>query len=142
MLVRLVYKSILTGDIDEASLREIARRASSNNSARNVTGCLLQWDREFLQALEGEAGDVNDIYLKIASDERHTGVQLMAYNRVDSRLFSDWNMISVHFDSLPDEARRQLEAKYSADERSLRIPEEPEAALALVRDLHFFRCSA
>ena len=53
---------------------------------------LLYRDGAFLQVLEGEAKDVDEIYRSILLDERNTGHYLIEREEIAQRQFPDWSM--------------------------------------------------
>jgi len=50
----------------------------------------------FLQVLEGGRSAVNRLYNRIASDSRHTDVELLCYEEIDERHFAGWAMGQVN----------------------------------------------
>jgi hypothetical protein len=48
-----------------------------------------------MQVLEGGRGAVNRIYNRIASDPRHSDVELLSYEEIDERRFAGWSMGQV-----------------------------------------------
>lgn len=91
-LISLVYTSIATKPLTDEELKDILAVSRKNNQAVNVTGMLLHKDGHFIQALEGEAEEVNRLYAKIARDPRHNSVYKMYSRAVSERSFGDWSM--------------------------------------------------
>ena len=91
-LVRLVYFSRATRDMSLSDLKNILQTARSNNSQLDVCGMLCYENRYFLQALEGERDKVNELYLDIADDPRHSDVTIVGYDEVAEPKFKQWNM--------------------------------------------------
>jgi hypothetical protein len=50
----------------------------------------------FLQVLEGGRSGVNKLYNRIASDSRHTDVELLCYEEIGERKFAGWSMGQVN----------------------------------------------
>ena len=67
-------------------------------------------DGIFIQALEGGRAAVNQLYLKIAADPRHTDVVLLSYEEIGERRFAGWAMGQVNMARL----NPALLLKYSA----------------------------
>ena len=98
MLVRLVYASRATGEIDDALIASILERSRSNNLEHGITGILCTYSpgQLFLQVLEGGRAAVNRLYASIVRDPRHRDVTLLDYAEVSERRFASWRMGSVN----------------------------------------------
>ena len=94
MLVRLLYASRATGEIDEALVGSILERSRTHNREHGITGILCTHPRGgvFLQALEGGREAVNRLYGNIVRDTRHRDVTLLDYAEVLERRFAGWRM--------------------------------------------------
>ena len=95
MLVRLLYASRAADAFDAAALSRILEQSKRNNKEHGVTGLLCYSGNLFMQVLEGGRGAVNRIYNRIASDPRHTDVELLSYEEIDERRFAGWAMGQV-----------------------------------------------
>ncbi len=96
MLVRLMYVSTAVPAVDHEELLAILRKSKANNPSQGVTGVLCFSEGIFLQVLEGGRGAVNRLYNKIASDNRHTQVELLSYEEIGERRFAGWSMGQVN----------------------------------------------
>jgi hypothetical protein len=96
MLVRLMYASRAVSGIAQEELLAIVRKSKANNPAVGVTGVLCFSEGIFLQALEGGRSAVNKLYNRIATDPRHTDVELMSYEEIGERRFAGWSMGQVN----------------------------------------------
>ena len=94
MLVRLLYASRSTTEIDDALLGAILERSGRYNSEYGITGILCSYPqgKVFLQALEGGRDAVNTLYGNIVRDPRHQDVTLLDYAEITERRFSSWRM--------------------------------------------------
>lgn len=92
MIFQLVYVSRAREKMDTSSLDEILSLARTNNSARNITGMLLYHDGSFIQVLEGEQDDVENLYEKISQDSRHEDANVVLRTEVEERAFNQWSM--------------------------------------------------
>jgi len=110
MLVRLLYASRVTAPMDQDALHAILRQSKGNNPALGITGLLCYSDGLFVQALEGGRQAVNQLYLKIAADPRHSDVVLLNYEEIGERRFAGWSMGQVNMARL----NPALLLKYSA----------------------------
>jgi len=96
MLVRLMYASRAVPAVDQEELLAILRKSKSNNPSLGVTGVLCFSEGIFLQVLEGGRSGVNKLYNRIASDTRHTDVELLCYEEIGERKFAGWSMGQVN----------------------------------------------
>jgi len=133
MLVRLMYASRTAADVDQDALLAIVRQCKDNNPALGVTGLLCHCSSSgiFMQALEGGRSAVNQLYLKIAADKRHTDVELLNYEEVTERRFAGWAMGQVNMTRL----NPGLLLKYSATPTLDPYAMSGQAALALFDEL-------
>ena len=89
---RLVYVSIATLPLEVGELKAIERVAIRNNAELGVTGLLTYCDSKFMQFLEGEQADVEEIFAKIVEDRRHHSIDVMRQGIIPKRQFKDWQM--------------------------------------------------
>jgi hypothetical protein len=106
-LIRLAYISSAVRPLSEAELAELLARARSFNAAHGLTGMLLHAEGNFLQVLEGDEREVDELYERIARDPRHTHLLRLERVPVDRREFADWdmgfrNLCGEECDALPD----------------------------------------
>jgi hypothetical protein len=77
MIHELVYYSIANRDLTEANITDILNHSRRFNKDNNITGCLLFYNNEFIQFLEGDSKSVKDLYANIAKDKRHSNIVLL-----------------------------------------------------------------
>ena len=92
MTIRLVYYSRALRDMSLQDIQNILTTARDNNSSQGICGMLCYESNWFLQALEGDRGAVNELFLEIADDVRHDDVMIVSYSYVDECVFPDWHM--------------------------------------------------
>ena len=100
MLVRLMYASRAVPTVDQDTLLAIVRKSKANNPSQGVTGVLCFSEGIFLQVLEGGRSAVNKLYNRIATDPRHTDVELLCYEEIGERRFAGWSMGQVNMSRL------------------------------------------
>ncbi len=93
----LVYRSIASPTFNQVDIKEMLEKARVNNLRDSITGCLLYYEGEFIQYLEGNQVKVLTLFDKIKVDKRHKEVTLLAYGVADSREFKDWEMAYADF---------------------------------------------
>ena len=91
-MFELVYRSIAKPDISAVDIENILYASRVFNSAKNITGCLLFYNHEFIQLLEGERQTVEELYETIKKDHRHSSVTLIAHSDKKERAFQHWSM--------------------------------------------------
>ena len=124
MLVRLIYVSYSNNNMSDQDIQDILEKSQANNKKVKIGGVLIYSDRYFFQCLEGEREEINQTYLRIAKDSRHTKCVVIAYSQINSRLFPTWSMEYVALNGLGNE----FVFKYS--ERGLFKPYDFTAAQA------------
>jgi len=91
-LVRLVYYSRASREMNLADLQSILTVARDNNQKLGVCGMLCYDNLYFLQALEGERETVSELFLSIADDPRHDEVVICHFEYIEETKFKNWNM--------------------------------------------------
>lgn len=134
-MYRLIYKSEPISTMDWEQVRHILHQSEKNNEINEITGVLLASQRYFLQVIEGRYESVNKLFMTLAHDPRHTNIQLISFDVIDSRLFAGWGMKGLGLLDFNTDQVEQLKAKYGEDEGDLVFPLEGWKALALINDL-------
>lgn len=88
----LVYRSTAQLAFKTVDVKEMLEKARISNSRDNITGCLLYYEGEFIQYLEGNQIKVLNLFDKIKADKRHKDISILAHGLTDSREFKDWEM--------------------------------------------------
>lgn len=91
-MYRLVYVSTAKEEIGSEEIGDILDVSASNNHERLITGFLAHNGRHFMQALEGAREEVEEIYNRIALDDRHFGVVQIIGEEITERAFPEWAM--------------------------------------------------
>lgn len=111
-LIRLAYASEATFREQpvehgvEPNVARILMTSRRNNARREIVGGLYYGDGFFFQYLEGEEEAVNDLYDRIAKDDRHRSISTLVHEPLSSRSFSNWSMKYV---PLSSDVRKLLE---------------------------------
>ena len=92
--------------MNEAELLEILAISRKNNQAKNITGMLIYGEGTFIQVIEGNDGDLENLYKKIELDPRHKNLIKLTEGTLKKRNFSDWSM---GFKSVNAEELKMLE---------------------------------
>ena len=89
---RIVYVSTATSSLELDELKALERVASRNNAELGVTGLLTYCDNKFMQFLEGEQADVEEIFSVIKRDSRHYSIDILRQGMIPYRQFVGWSM--------------------------------------------------
>ena len=103
MVYELTYCSLAKASITAEEILAILESAGRNNKKNEISGCLLYYNHEFLQILEGEEKMVKAVQRKIARDPRHSNVRILAQGGKEERTFDHWTMAFKEL--TPDEAK-------------------------------------
>lgn len=93
----VIYRSIADATIEQSNILDLLEQAKDFNRANDITGCLLYYNHEFVQYLEGDRAIVTALFEKIKRDRRHKKVQLLFSGHIYSREFEDWTMAYENF---------------------------------------------
>ncbi len=119
-LISLVYVSFAEHPMTNAELREILEVSRTNNEAKNITGMLLYRNGFFIQALEGEAEVVDELYEGIKGDPRHHHVVTVYRNEIAERSFGNWSMgFNILRDDMLTEEQRGYFTDFLSDEHGI-----------------------
>ena len=138
-MYRLIYKSQPTTSLNWEKVREILVQSERNNEVQGITGVLLATEHSFLQVIEGKYETVNQLFMKIVGDPRHSQIQLISFDLIDSRLFSGWGMKGLGLFDFNTEEANMLKKKYGEDNEDIHFPLESWQVLSLINDLKMVR---
>ncbi len=91
-MIQLLYVSHAVNEMSDQELHKLLNEARSVNKKHNITGILLYHKGYFMQLLEGDEADVEDIFSRIQKDRRHHKITTIGKYNIDSRSFNEWNM--------------------------------------------------
>ena len=105
----IIYHSKASEKITESDLNDILETSRRNNPKNDITGCLLYYNGEFLQILEGEKEAVTEQFEKIRKDSRNREITLLESSSAEKRMYPDWSMAYYKMnDNEMDEVREYL----------------------------------
>jgi len=88
----LVYLSEANAVFDTAALQKLVTVSVEHNLRARITGYLYFEEQRFLQYLEGEAEDVDQLMRRLALDPRHSVIRMVQQDTRRTRRFPDWHM--------------------------------------------------
>ena len=91
-MISTTYISQASEDTSDEDLLKLLAQCHRNNTATGVTGMLLFGNTTYVQCLEGEQADVDELLVKIGADPRHTAIKVLRRGPIAARQFSEWNM--------------------------------------------------
>lgn len=96
-MFNLVYRSTASPAFGQSQIKDMLKASRDFNVKNDITGCLLYYNGEFLQYLEGDQAKVMDLFEKIKEDYRHFQITLLSYSHIYSREFDHWSMAYENF---------------------------------------------
>ncbi len=93
----LIYRSVASSSFGRQDILEMLDKARIKNKNLGITGCLLFYEGEFIQYLEGNQIKVLELYDQIKKDKRHHNIELITYARREGREFETWEMAYEDF---------------------------------------------
>ena len=91
-LTQLIYVSSAKKLLCETELNDMLALARQANSKHHITGLLLYKEGNFMQVIEGESKKIEQLFVNITNDVRHTGIILLAKEAITQREFPNWSM--------------------------------------------------
>jgi hypothetical protein len=92
VLIHLIYASKASIDYSKDDIVVLLEKARNTNKFLDVTGMLLSDSGSFLQVLEGEEKNVNQLFSVISGDSRHSNIVKIISEVIPERRFNDWTM--------------------------------------------------
>jgi len=78
--------------MNEDDLLRLLQECRKSNHKEGITGMLLYCSDAFIQVLEGEESDLDNLFKIIKKDPRHTNVTILEKKQITERKFSNWSM--------------------------------------------------
>jgi len=94
-LVRVIYCSKAKREISSGLTDDILKVSRNKNAQNHITGVLGRTNWYFLQFLEGNYKEVNQLVVNLAKDDRHNEFTLLEYCAISRRQFPDWSMLFI-----------------------------------------------
>ncbi len=91
-MLQLIYISVSSAPITPALIERICIQSRKHNLEDEITGVLVTKGERFLQALEGPKTTVEDTFMRLVVDQRHTNVVVISRRMTTKREFGEWEM--------------------------------------------------
>jgi hypothetical protein len=88
----IVYVSAANASLCAEALEALLEQSRYRNRQLGITGMMIHLDGNFMQAIEGPEAAVKDLFNRIQSDRRHSGVITLLREYTDHRRFPEWAM--------------------------------------------------
>jgi Sensors of blue-light using FAD len=125
----IIYLSTAAQPMTDEGLALLLAQCRRNNERLNITGALIYGDGQFMQIMEGEQSVVRDLYQRLESDPRHTGLMKLADKDIPHRSFGTWRMA---FEQVGPEVLSALAGYTTPAEMVRTLPGSQSAADALL----------
>jgi len=129
MMIRLIYVS-QSKDIDFKKIKDLLTVSHKKNKASNITGALIYGQGYFIQCLEGDIKEVENLYKKIILDNRHEHIELISKEEIQEPHFNDW-----HASSMNEAAYKMIEDRYKKDGEFNPYLMRPEQIVMMLNEL-------
>ena len=88
----IIYQSTGNPDLTSKDISNILETARGFNKKNGITGCLFYHNHTFIQVLESDKAILEELYLNIKKDKRHSNVKTLYKDYTSKRKFDIWNM--------------------------------------------------
>ena len=106
MIYYLLYYGVENFNFKHNDFNELLEQARNRNEQLEITGKLIYCEGTFIQLLEGNKKNVDDVFASITRDHRLIATKLVTDGMVAQRYFKDWSM---DFEEISLDAINQLE---------------------------------
>lgn len=127
---RLIYCSIASEEVDFNSVGGILTQAVAKNNEKGITGMLVYDGEKFLQCIEGDKNEIDELYQKLTNDFRHHTLHLIGEELDERRLFTQWNMGYLNNEK---EIKKMMQTVTGHEDFSPEILSYPHAKLILLQ---------
>ena len=95
MTYQIIYSSEASTPMQTDDLEELLGHARRSNAATGITGALVYAEGIFLQTLEGDRAEVQNLMAKIRRDVRHKTVIVLREGEIPYATFGSWKMAYI-----------------------------------------------
>lgn len=91
-MYRVVFTSRASSNFSRAEIKALCEAAAVRNEVNGITGLFLSDGSRFLQVIEGEGEDVDDLVRRIVRNPRHHDIIIVSSHRIEHREFHNRTM--------------------------------------------------
>ncbi|MHB8098738.1 MAG: BLUF domain-containing protein [Sulfuricurvum sp.] len=89
---QMIYASTATQTVNFDVIQKILTQCVANNNEFGISGMMIFDGKQFLQCIEGNEAEVNQLQKNIFSDPRHQDIHVIGEKEITVRVFSQWCM--------------------------------------------------
>jgi hypothetical protein len=89
---QLIYASTATQTVNFDVIKDILTQCVAKNNEFGISGMMIFDGKQFLQCIEGNEAEINQLKENIFNDPRHQDIHLIGVKDITVRLFSQWCM--------------------------------------------------
>lgn len=89
---QMIYTSTATENVNFDVINDLLTQCVKKNNEFNISGMMVFDGKQFLQCIEGNEAEINQLQENIFKDSRHHNIHLIGEEEITERLFSQWCM--------------------------------------------------
>jgi hypothetical protein len=89
---QMIYTSTATESVNFDVINDLLTQCVQKNNEFSISGMMVFDGKQFLQCIEGNEAQINQLQENIFKDTRHQNIYLLGEEEVTERLFNKWNM--------------------------------------------------
>ena len=133
-MAKIVYRSRASKALSPKDIHDLTRTAQSRNEREAITGVMVHDYGHFYQWIEGPADNLGRVMHSIRQDERHTDIEILGNETVETRAFDGWSMkLAMPGPVMPSWRREVIEPPPEIVETLRRRPHLASALLVRLR---------
>lgn len=91
----IVYHSTANLDLTAKDISNILETSRDWNKKNGISGSLIYHNHRFIQILEGDKTILEELYVHIKKDKRHSDIKLLNKSLISERTFKKWSMAFI-----------------------------------------------
>lgn len=88
----VLYISTMEVEYSKDDIKDMLKLFQERNKKNNISGLMLNYEKNIIQYIEGNKEDVYRLYNNIKNDIRHYNIIKVIDETITSRNFVDWEM--------------------------------------------------
>lgn len=88
----VLYISTMEVEYSKDDIKDMLKLFQERNKKNNISGLMLNYEKNIIQYIEGKKEDVYRLYNNIKNDIRHYNIIKVIDETITSRNFIDWEM--------------------------------------------------
>ena len=96
---QVLYISESTVSMSDDDLQELLEVCRKNNKEHHITGVLIYIYNRFIQCVEGEPNEIEQLITNVRKDKRNKYFILLRDMEIIDRTFVDWSMGFINYEN-------------------------------------------